>query len=115
MLEDLMQTLPQHRNAELRQQLKLLDRTIEGHYPFPEDLALARIPDPQGLGGVRRASRNRGDNRRRREKRQVRANLSFMDVSAIFRATRVYAEISCISRDCREIDSSMTSRNSFDI
>ena len=51
MLENLIQTLPQHRHADLRQQLDLLDRTIEGHYPFPEDQALARIPDPQGLGG----------------------------------------------------------------
>ena len=52
MLENLMQTLPPHRHAELRQQLELLDRTIEGHYTFPEDLALARIPDSQGLGGA---------------------------------------------------------------
>ena len=52
MLENLMQTLPPHRHAELRQQLELLDRTIEGQYVFPEDRALARIPDPQGLGGA---------------------------------------------------------------
>ena len=52
MLENLMQTLPQHRHAELRQQIELLDRTIEGQYVFPEDRALARIPDPQGLGGA---------------------------------------------------------------
>ena len=51
MLGNLMQTLPPHRHAELRQQLELLDRTIEGHYEFPEDRALAYIPDPQGLGG----------------------------------------------------------------
>jgi len=51
MLENLMQTLPPHRHAELRQQLELLDRTIEEHYAFPEDLMLARIPDSQGLGG----------------------------------------------------------------
>jgi uncharacterized membrane protein len=51
MLENLMQTLPPHRHAELRQQLQLLDRTVEGSYEFPEDRALARIPDPQGLGG----------------------------------------------------------------
>ena len=51
MLENLVQTLPPHRHAELRQQLALLDRTIEKHYTFAEDLALARIPDPQGLGG----------------------------------------------------------------
>ena len=51
MLENLMQTLPQHRQAELRQQLYLLDCEIDGHYTFAEDRALARIPDPQGLGG----------------------------------------------------------------
>jgi uncharacterized membrane protein len=52
MLENLMLTLPQHRHAELRQQLKLLDRTIEEQYIFPEDRELARLPDPQGLGGA---------------------------------------------------------------
>ncbi len=51
MLENLMGTLPQYRHAELRQQLDLLDREIEGQYRFAEDRALARIPDPQGLGG----------------------------------------------------------------
>jgi uncharacterized membrane protein len=52
MLGNLMQTLPQHRHAELHKQLALLDRTIERYYTFPEDQALARIPDPQGLGGT---------------------------------------------------------------
>ena len=52
MLENLMHTLPPHRHSELRKQLELLDRAIEGHYPFAEDRALARIPDPQGLGGA---------------------------------------------------------------
>ena len=52
MLENLIDTLPQHRHADLRQQLDLLDREIEGHYHFAEDRALARIPDPQGLGGA---------------------------------------------------------------
>ena len=46
-----MQTLPPHRHAELRQQLALLDRAVAAHYKFPEDLALARIADSQGLGG----------------------------------------------------------------
>ena len=52
MLENLVQTLPPHRHPELSKQLELLDRTIEGHYPFAEDRALARIGDPQGLGGA---------------------------------------------------------------
>ncbi|MHC1730311.1 MAG: DUF2254 domain-containing protein [Syntrophobacteraceae bacterium] len=51
MLENLMQTLPPHRHAELLQQLDLLDRTVEEHYLFPEDRVLALIPDSQGLGG----------------------------------------------------------------
>jgi uncharacterized membrane protein len=52
MLENLMQTLPPHRHAELRRQLELLDRAIEGHYLFAEDRAIAQIPDSQGLGGT---------------------------------------------------------------
>jgi uncharacterized membrane protein len=52
MLENLMQTLPSHRHAELCRQLELLDRTVEGHYSFPEDRAIALIPDSQGLGGA---------------------------------------------------------------
>jgi uncharacterized membrane protein len=52
MLENLMQTLPPHRHGELRLQLQLLERTIEENYTFPEDLAIARIPDSQGLGGT---------------------------------------------------------------
>jgi uncharacterized membrane protein len=51
MLENLIQTLPPRRHTELRQQLELLDRTIDGHYSFAEDRMLARIPDSQGLGG----------------------------------------------------------------
>jgi len=52
MLENLMHTLPPHRHPELRKQLELLDRAIEGHYAFAEDRELARIADPQGLGGA---------------------------------------------------------------
>jgi len=52
MLEHLLQSLPEHRHAELRRQLDLLDRTVEENFAFPEDRALARIPDPQGLGGA---------------------------------------------------------------
>jgi len=52
MLENLLQSLPPHRHAELRLQLELLDRTVERHYDFEEDRALARIGDPQGLGGA---------------------------------------------------------------
>ena len=41
--------------------MSLLDREVERNFPFPEDLALARIPDTQGLGGhstVARVSRS---------------------------------------------------------
>jgi uncharacterized membrane protein len=50
-IENLIQCLPEHRHEALRVELMLIDRAIERHHPFPEDLALARIPDSQGLGG----------------------------------------------------------------
>ncbi len=52
MLENLLQTLPERRHAVLREQLDLLDRALARNFPFPEDLALARIGDSQGLGGA---------------------------------------------------------------
>jgi hypothetical protein len=51
MLENLIQTLPARRHAALLEQLSLLDRDLQRHFPLPEDLALARISDSQGLGG----------------------------------------------------------------
>jgi uncharacterized membrane protein len=51
MIINLQNTLPAERHPALQQEAELLDRTIEKLYPFPEDLALARIPDTQGLGG----------------------------------------------------------------
>lgn len=51
MLENLILTLPAFRHAALRAQLDLLDRTLPHFYRLPEDLALASIPDSQGLGG----------------------------------------------------------------
>jgi uncharacterized membrane protein len=51
LLENLLQSLPAHRHAELHRQLELLDRAIDRHYPFDEDRVLARIADSQGLGG----------------------------------------------------------------
>lgn len=51
MIENLLQNLPESRLPALRQELDLLDRTVEKIYAFPEDLALARVPDRQGLGG----------------------------------------------------------------
>jgi len=52
MLENLLQSLPPHRHAELRRQLELLDRTIDDRFAFAEDRALARTADSQGLGGT---------------------------------------------------------------
>lgn len=51
MIVNLANTLPGGRHTALRQELELLDRMLERLYVLPEDLALARIPDSQGLGG----------------------------------------------------------------
>lgn len=49
---DLMSALPAERHPALRQQLNLLDEMVEKSYVCSEDLALARIPDSQGLGAA---------------------------------------------------------------
>jgi len=51
MIENLTETLPNHRLDELRQQLNLLDREAKRLFRYPEELALAGIADSQGLGG----------------------------------------------------------------
>jgi uncharacterized membrane protein len=51
MIESLIEVLPPARHAALRHELDLLDRTLTGLHAFPEDLIIARLPDPQGLGG----------------------------------------------------------------
>ena len=56
MLVNLRETLPAERHPALIKELDLLDRMIEKIYVLPEDLALARIPDPQGLGGSTRGT-----------------------------------------------------------
>ena len=53
MIENLTRTLPAHRHTALKQQLALLDHEIERQYSLPEDLALARGSDSQGLGGTK--------------------------------------------------------------
>jgi len=50
MLEDLARSLSEQRGVALDKELELLDRTIDASYRLPEDAALARIPDMQGLG-----------------------------------------------------------------
>jgi uncharacterized membrane protein len=52
MLENLMATLPPERHAALRQELGALDKLLPEYYKLPEDLALAKIADSQGLGGA---------------------------------------------------------------
>ena len=59
MLENLIGTLPPQRHRALEEQLDLLDRCLPDFYKLPEDLALARVPDSQGLGGASARSRGR--------------------------------------------------------
>jgi uncharacterized membrane protein len=51
MIVNLTKSLPAERHAALRRELDLLDRMLEKFYVLPEDLALARTADLQGLGG----------------------------------------------------------------
>jgi len=57
MLENLKSTLPERRHAALETELILLDWAIETHFQRPEELALARVADSQGLGGSSGARR----------------------------------------------------------
>ena len=50
MLENLEQALPEVRWPALRKELYLLDQTLARLNSLPDDLALARTPDLQGLG-----------------------------------------------------------------
>jgi len=56
MLDNLVASLPKHRHAALDDERARLDRMLEALYSLPDDLALARIPDSQGLGGSSRAT-----------------------------------------------------------
>lgn len=56
MIENLLEALPAHRHAALHQEVSILDREIESRFSHPEERALARVSDTQGLGG--RASLN---------------------------------------------------------
>jgi uncharacterized membrane protein len=51
MIENLKETLPNHRQDELQRQLSLLDREAKRIFRYPEELALATVADSQGLGG----------------------------------------------------------------
>jgi uncharacterized membrane protein len=52
MVENLIETLPKYRHAALIEQLRMLDQEVERLFLYPEDRALARIGDSQGLGGA---------------------------------------------------------------
>jgi uncharacterized membrane protein len=49
---DLMNALPNERRTALQHELNLLDQLLDKSYVCAEDLALARIPDSQGLGAA---------------------------------------------------------------
>jgi uncharacterized membrane protein len=51
MIENLSSTLPEARRPALRREQNLLDGMPERLHELPEDLAMARRPDLQGLGG----------------------------------------------------------------
>ncbi|WP_371742548.1 DUF2254 family protein [Ensifer sp. ENS09] len=51
MIDNLENVLPESRKQALRTERDLLDRMIDKAYLLPEDAALARIADTQGLGG----------------------------------------------------------------
>jgi uncharacterized membrane protein len=51
MFDNLIATLPAHRHEALAEERRRLERMLDALYPIPEDLALARVGDSQGLGG----------------------------------------------------------------
>ena len=51
MVEGLAADLPEERRPALLHELDLLDQALERLHPLADDLALARRPDLQGLGG----------------------------------------------------------------
>jgi uncharacterized membrane protein len=51
MLQNLSASLPDYRRGALAIQLELLDWAVRSNFSRPEELALARTPDSQGLGG----------------------------------------------------------------
>ncbi len=68
MIENLIAILSDARRSALRCELDLLDRALEKLHEFPEDLALARQPDLQGLGGSQRTGQSAMDENRSRDR-----------------------------------------------
>jgi uncharacterized membrane protein len=60
MLEDLIPLLPLHRALTLRQELTLLQSTIDHGFVVPLDRLRAELPDSQGLGGSQRYQQSEG-------------------------------------------------------
>lgn len=60
MLENLMRMVPDRRQPSLDREMRLLDVTIDASFALAEDRELARIADPQGLGGSASAPRAGG-------------------------------------------------------
>jgi uncharacterized membrane protein len=52
MLEDMIRSLPEERAEPLRQQLKLLKKSVERFFEEPEDRAIADVSNSQGVGGT---------------------------------------------------------------
>ena len=63
MLENLIASLPAHRDAALVEEGRRLTLAVEALYPLPDDRALALIPDSQGLGGSSGARPKLGEGR----------------------------------------------------
>jgi uncharacterized membrane protein len=51
MIDNLLVLLPAYRHAPLLQEKQRLDAALEASFTRPDELALARMPDVQGLGG----------------------------------------------------------------
>ena len=51
MFDNLTATLPSHRHQPLDDERRRLERMLDTLFVVPEDLALARVPDSQGIGG----------------------------------------------------------------
>ncbi|MET0152379.1 MAG: DUF2254 domain-containing protein [Candidatus Binatia bacterium] len=51
MIDNLLALLPAYRHAPLLQEKQRLDAAVEAAFTRPDELALARTPDVQGLGG----------------------------------------------------------------
>jgi len=65
LIETLVAALPAERHAALLEERHLLEQTVASHFPLAADLALASVPDSQGLGSGARVSRHGESGKRR--------------------------------------------------